>query len=103
MSGPTNGHVVCGCGRIMRVKTNNVTVEELFENGRGYKLWYADLFECAECGTEAITNFGTVPFAEHYQPTYATERAQQSRIYPARCRPVAGTVDAGGHYAGQLE
>jgi hypothetical protein len=86
MQGPTNGGVVCGCGRIMRVKKNNVTVEEQLETGAPYKLWFADLYYCEECETEVITGFASLPFAEHYQPTYAQERARAPRIYPARCR-----------------
>ena len=86
MKGPTNGGVVCGCGRIMRVKRNSVTVEELLEDGAPYKLWDADLFACEECGTEVITGFAQLPFAEHYQPTYAERRASYAPIYPARCR-----------------
>jgi F0F1-type ATP synthase beta subunit len=89
MNGPTHGGVVCGCGRIMRVKRNSVTVEELFEDGTPYKLWDADLYECVECGVEIITGFGKGPIAEHYQPTYEEQRARlksTSPIYPARSR-----------------
>jgi hypothetical protein len=89
MSGPTNGSVVCGCGRIMRVKTNSVTVEEQLEDGGPYKLWDADLFECVECGVEVITGFGRSPIAEHWQPGYADARARLAPIYPARCRAPA--------------
>lgn len=71
----------------MRVKLNSVTVEELTENGRSYKLWDADLFECVECGVEIITGFGRAPIAEHYQPTYHMQRARLLPIYPGRCRP----------------
>jgi hypothetical protein len=87
MAGPTNGSLVCGCGRIMTIKQNSVTVEELFEDGRGYKLWDADLYECLECGVEVISGFAQLPLAEHYQPTYAAQRARRGPIYPARCRP----------------
>ena len=44
MTGPTNGGIVCQCGRIMGVVQNSVTVEELLEDGAAYKLWDADLF-----------------------------------------------------------
>jgi hypothetical protein len=86
MNGPTHGGVVCGCGRIMRVKQNSVTVEELFEDGAPYKLWDADLFECVECGVTILTGFGKGPMAEHYEPTYAAQRARLAPIYPARSR-----------------
>lgn len=83
---PTNGNVLCGCGRFMRVKQNSVTVEELVETGEPYKLWDADLYECVECGTEIITGFAQQPFAEHYQADYAARRARFAPIYPGRCR-----------------
>ena len=72
---PTAGNLLCGCGRFMRVKQNSVTVEELLEDGHGYKLWDADLFECVDCGTEVIAGFAHRPLAEHSQPTYAAQRA----------------------------
>ena len=87
MNGPTNGGVVCGCGRIMAVIKNSVTVEELLPDGGPYKLWDADLYACEECGVEVITGFAQLPFAEHYQPTYQAQRARLEPIYPARSRP----------------
>jgi hypothetical protein len=87
---PTSSNYLCGCGRFMRAKKNSVTVEELTEDGRPYKLWDADLYECVECGVEIISGFGNVPLAEHYQPTYAEQRARLAPIYPGRCRE-AGT------------
>jgi hypothetical protein len=86
MAGPTNGSVLCGCGRLMYPKTNSVTVEELLEDGRPYKLWSADLWACVECGVEVITGFARVPLAEHYQPEYQTIRDRRTPVYPARCR-----------------
>lgn len=70
----------------MRVKQNGVTVEELTEDGRPYKLWDAELLECVECGVEIIAGFGLSPLAEHYQPDYAAQRARLAPIYPGRCR-----------------
>jgi hypothetical protein len=86
MHGPSHGGVVCGCGRIMSVKKNSVSVEELLEDGRPYRLWDADLYACSECGVEVITGFGRLPIAEHYQPNYAATRERLAPIYPARCR-----------------
>jgi hypothetical protein len=83
MNGPPGG-VLCGCGRMMRVKKNSVTVEELMDDGEPYKLWDADLYACDECGVEIITGFGRGPFAEHYEPDYVAQRARLSPIYPAR-------------------
>jgi len=72
----------------MRCKKNGVTVEELTEDGEGYKLWDADLFECVECGVEIIAGFASSPLAEHYQPGYAAQRERLKPIYPGRCREV---------------
>lgn len=83
---PTSSHVLCGCGRFMSVKKNDVTVEERLEDGAPYKLWSADLYECAECGVEVITDFAFHPLAEHFQPTYREARAKLAPIYEGRCR-----------------
>jgi hypothetical protein len=71
----------------MRVKQNSVTVEELLEDGAPYKLWDADLYECDECGNSVITGFGRMPWAEHWQPTYADSRRTSGPVFPGRCRP----------------
>jgi hypothetical protein len=34
-----------------------------------------------------ITGFAAQPFAEHWHPTYAEQRARRAPIYPGRCRP----------------
>ncbi len=70
----------------MVVKRNSVTVEERLENQAPYKLWDADLWACPECGHEIITGFGRGPLAEHFQSTYADQRARLKPIYPGRCR-----------------
>lgn len=84
---PTASNILCGCGRFMRVKQNSVTVEELLEDGSPYKLWDADLWVCDECECEVVAGFGALPMAEHYQPTYAEQRARLAPVYPGRCRP----------------
>ena len=68
----------------MHVKQNSVTVEERLEDQSPYKLWDADLYECPECGVEIITGFGQAPLAEHWQPTYAAQRARLEPIVPGR-------------------
>jgi hypothetical protein len=86
---PSSSNFLCGCGRFMRPKKNSVTVEELMEDGRPYKLWDADLWACPECGVEIIAGFGQGPIAEHYQPDYQTTKARLSGtepVYPGRCR-----------------
>jgi F0F1-type ATP synthase beta subunit len=83
---PTGSNVLCGCGRFMQVKQHGIAVEELTEDGRDYKLWAADLYACVECGVEVIAGFGRGPIAEHFQPTYAEQRARLAPVYPGRCR-----------------
>ena len=90
---PTNGTVICQCGRFMEVAEIGVCVEELMEDGAPYRLWSADRFRCPECGTEVVTKFGNEPIAEHYQPGYASRRADT--VYPGRCRTAAQQQDAG--------
>jgi hypothetical protein len=84
---PSRSNVLCGCGRFMRPKKNCVTVEELLEDGRPYKLWDADLYACEECGTEVITGFGKVPIVEHWESRYVMMRQRLEPIYPGRSRP----------------
>ena len=83
---PTTSNLLCGCGRFMRCAKNSVTVEELVDDGSGYKLWDADLWECPDCGHQIIAGFGKAPLAYHWQPTYAEQRARLAPIYPGRCR-----------------
>lgn len=83
---PTCSNVLCGCGRFMAVAKNSVTVEELLDDGQPYKLWDADLYECAGCGTRIITGFGQLPLAEHYQATYVAQRDRLRPIYPGWSR-----------------
>lgn len=99
---PTSSNLLCGCGRFMRPKKNSVTVEELTETGEPYKLWDADLWKCVECGVEVISGFARQPFAEHYQPDYAAQRARLANetIYPGRCREEL-VGPAGGALSGE--
>jgi hypothetical protein len=87
---PTASNLLCGCGRFMQCVRNSVTVEELLEDGTGYKLWDADKFACVECGVEIVAGFGRAPLAEHWQPDYAAQRDRLAPIYPGRCRPEKG-------------
>jgi len=84
---PTAGNVLCGCGRFMQVRQNSVTVEELHDDGTGYRLWDADHYACPECGAEVITGFGRAPLAAEYQRNYSEQRARLAPIWPGRSRP----------------
>ena len=70
----------------MRPIKNSITVEELLEDGQPYKLWDADMWECPECRARVIAGFGQRPIAEHYQPTYAEQRARLAPVIRGRCR-----------------
>jgi hypothetical protein len=85
---PTASNHLCGCGRFYQVERNSITVEELDELGRPYKLWDADLWRCPSCGTTLVTGFGRQPIAEHWQPTYREQRARLAvkPIYLGRCK-----------------
>ena len=83
---PTASAYLCGCGRFMRCVKNGVTVEELLEDGASYRLWDADLLECAECGAQVIAGVARHPLAEHWQPDYAEARTRLAPVYPGRCR-----------------
>jgi hypothetical protein len=86
---PTASNLLCDCGRFMRVKQNSVTIEEVMDDGAPYRLWDADLYECAECGREVVSGFASLPLAEHWQPNYAELRARLAQLSPileGRCR-----------------
>src|SRR5262245_12214158 len=96
---PTESNLLCGCGRFMRPKQNSITVEELFEDGTGYKLWDADLWACPECGAELITGFGAQPLAEHWYANYAELRERYGPLYPGRCEEDARCAGHAGSSA----
>jgi hypothetical protein len=70
----------------MRVVKNGVTVEELLEDGRPYKLWDADRWQCPDCGAVVITGFGQRPIAEHWEPSYGLVWNRLQPVVPGRCR-----------------
>lgn len=86
------GLVCVGCRRFLKIKKNDVSVEEGMPNGTGgwqpYKLWCADLYECPGCGFELITGFGREAVAEHFMKNYATWRERQP--------PLVTVNDCGG-------
>ena len=69
---PTLSNVFCAnCKVFMKTKAIGVIVEETMDDGKPYKLWSADLFECPSCMTQIITRFATNPIAEHFEERYA--------------------------------
>jgi hypothetical protein len=82
--------IVCvKCSRQMRPKKNGVDVVELARRAPdhywAYKLWEADLWECQDCGGEALyigDNRGQTPVSEHYKPDF--ERRCEGVEYRAK-------------------
>lgn len=75
---PTISNVFCAkCKRFMEAEKNGVTVEEMMEGNRPYKLWKADLYQCPKCGNEIITGFASDAFAEHFQEDYQQQKVRE--------------------------
>lgn len=72
-----NGHVmamkpICAqCHRFFRMSQSGIYFTETFEDGRDYKLWSGDLWECKGCGHEIISGVGMAPISEHYKQDFA--------------------------------
>jgi hypothetical protein len=66
--------VVCtACGRRLRLIRVGVKCVEDDDAGRPYKLWYADLWRCPECGVEVLAGFGTRPVSERHEAGFMAE------------------------------
>ena|SRR3989442_5487144 len=65
------------CAVFFKVEKNAVAFEEGMGDGRGrpYKLWFADRYQCPQCGTQVLAGLNKEPVAEHYQKDYADWRA----------------------------
>jgi len=59
------------CKTWIRPRKNSVHVLETMEDGRPYKVWMADLFECPDCGHQIVAGFGARHISEHYMPDFA--------------------------------
>jgi hypothetical protein len=82
---PTLSNYVCvPCGVFMLIDKNSVTVEELMSDGQPYKLWDGDRYKCPTCGHTIISGFGKLPMAEHFQPSYAAQRARLEPVVTAK-------------------
>ena len=63
------GKMCAKCNIELRCKKNEVYVIEHASFGP-YKLWMADLWNCAGCGAEMVLGFGANPIREHFQPDF---------------------------------
>lgn len=76
--------VICTkCNRRMTREESGVVVAELLRSGQVYKLWYADLFRCRECGVEVIAGFADRAFAEKFMDNFqdVLDRCKLGKIY----------------------
>lgn len=76
------------CQRFMRPKKNGLAFIEGMptdnakpglaepEKWKPYKLWRGDLWECPDCGHQAIVGVARDPMAEHYQDHFKDEVAR---------------------------
>jgi len=64
------------CKTKLRPRKNEIIVEETFEDGRPYRVWAADLWECPDCGHQLILGYGKEPLAEHFEDNFETEHAR---------------------------
>lgn len=62
-------------GREMKIVHTGEHYEEVLSNGRPYKIWAADRYQCPECpAVVLIRSDGQLPMAEHYQENYDEKR-----------------------------
>lgn len=60
--------VVCAkCGVRLKPSQNGVTAMQCLGDGKSYKLWFADLYQCSGGGTEILAGFAQEAVWEHYQ------------------------------------
>jgi len=55
------------CGVKMRKVQIGIINLELFDDGKPYRLWSADLFQCPKCGVQVLSDFGRERIWEHYE------------------------------------
>jgi len=68
---PSHSNYVCvPCQVEMRPKRNGVIVEEHREEGKPYKIWEADLWECPKCHHECILGFADRPICYYNELEY---------------------------------
>jgi len=70
------GYACANCKTMLRPRKNDVCVHVTMNDGRPYQLWQADLWECPDCGWQAVLGYGQSAWAEHYQPDFGKYLAQ---------------------------
>lgn len=76
--------ICISCGKRRFAKRNGVKVIEYFDvsHKEAYRIWSADLFECPNCASRAVSGFSPRPTDEQFQPDFATnlQKAKESEF-----------------------
>ncbi len=65
------------CNRQMVLKNVGIDVIETFtESQEPCQVWFADLWECPECGMQVAAGFGDCARYSHYSPMFAESMAR---------------------------
>lgn len=73
--------VCVACKVEMRPAKNDYCVEEMADESTPYRLWFADKWACPSCNVEVVMGFAKEPWAEHFDPEYATRRRHADLQY----------------------
>ena len=58
------------CRREMTALDNGHIVHILQSSNEPYQIWSGDLWECPECGNQAVIGFGRAPVASHFEDDF---------------------------------
>ena len=67
------GYACVPCQTYFRPRKNDIRMLETYDDGRPYKVWCADLWECPDCGTQVILGYGQRPIAEQFESDFQVE------------------------------
>ncbi len=93
---PSRSNYICvKCETEMMNRKSGVLVEEHREANLPYKIWEADLRECAKCGFQVLAGFGQRPHVEHFEKEKYTKllpyvKFHIREIYPIELSPALG-------------
>lgn len=65
------GYTCVPCQTCIRPRKNDITVLVEDAQGRPWRIWSADLWECPSCGVQTILGFGENHYAESYEDDFA--------------------------------
>ena len=70
------GYACASCRTLIRPRKNDIDVIIEDSEGRPWKIWAADLWECPSCGAQTIIGYGQNHYAEHYEADFADVMAR---------------------------